>query len=135
MTLIPFEPHHVSLMTPQAAQFADVAAASPEAISGDAWTAVVDGLPVACGGLIEMWAGRAYAWALLSPEAGPHLLAMTRAIRSRLARASFRRVEMAVDVNFEAGRRWALMLGFEQEARLRCFLPGGRDAWLFARIQ
>lgn len=133
--IIPFQAHHTRLMTAQSAQANEVDWAPVEAAAGDAWTATVDGLPVACAGLIEMWAGRAQAWALLSVEAGPHMLAITRAIRFRLATASFRRIEMAVDVTFEAGVRWAHMLGFEHEATVRCYFPDGRAARLYARIK
>ncbi len=88
------------------------------------------------GGLLEMWQQRAYAWALLSGSAGPHMLALTRAIRFHLARASFRRIELVVDVAFAPGARWAELLGFERETPrpLRSYLPGGRDAWLYARF-
>jgi hypothetical protein len=133
--IIPFESHHTKLMTPQSAQAFEVDYAPLEAAAGDAWTAVVDGLPVACAGLIEMWKDRAQAWALLSADAGPHMLPITRSIRFRLASSSFRRIEMAVDVDFEAGIRWAHMLGFEHECTARNYFPGGRTARLYARIK
>jgi hypothetical protein len=132
--IIPFQAHHTKLMVPQPAQAHEVDYAPVEA-AGDAWTAVVDGLPVACAGLIELWPERAHAWALLSAEAGPYMRRITRAIRFRLESSSFRRIEMAVDVSFEAGIRWAHMLGFEHEATVRCYFPGGRTAQLFARIK
>jgi hypothetical protein len=134
MNIIPFEAHHVSLMTPQSAQAFEVDYAPVEAATGQAWTAVVDGLPVACSGLIELWKNRAQAWALLSADAGPYMLPITREIRFRLASSSFRRIEMAVDVGFDAGIRWAHMLGYEHEATVRCYFPDGRGARLYARI-
>ena len=103
---------------------------------GTAWSAFVDGVPIACAGVVEVWAGRAYAWALLADRAGPHLLWLTREIRFRLDSLALRRVEMAVDAGFGAGARWARMLGFvcETPEPARCYLPNGRDAWLFARV-
>lgn len=131
--VIPFERHHARLIVPQPAQEAE-AALQVEAPDGPAWTAVVDGLPVACAGFVPVWVGRAYAWALLGADVGPHLLAVTRAIRCRLACSGFRRVEMAVDCEFANGRQWARMLGFECEGLARAYLPNGRDAWIYARV-
>lgn len=129
MNLIPFESHHLGLIRPQAAQ-------SPMdgAPRGDAWTAVHDGLPLCCGGLVEMWPGRAYAWALLDEDAGRIMLPLTRSIRSLLDRAQYRRIEMAVDAGFEAGLRWAVLLGFEPEALARRYMPHGGDAWVYVRV-
>lgn len=94
-----------------------------------------DGQPLVCAGLVEVWHGRAYAWALLGRCAGPRMLAITRAIRARLASAPFRRIEMAVDAGFEAGCRWPALLGFERESLARAYLPNGRDALIFAMVR
>lgn len=131
--VIPFERHHARLIVPQPAQESE-AALQVQAPEGPAWTAVVDGLPVACAGFVPVWVGRAYAWALLGADVGPHLLAVTRAIRCRLACSGFRRVEMAVDCEFANGRQWARMLGFKCEGLARAYLPNGRDAWIYARV-
>lgn len=138
MIVVPFEPSHALAMDVQPAQ--RMSEFSPEALAapaGDAWTGMVDGRPVACAGLVEVWAGRAYAWALLAAYAGPHMVSITRAIRCRLARSPYRRVEMAVDAGFSAGARWAELLGFERETPMpmRKYLPNGRDAWLYARTK
>lgn len=103
---------------------------------GDAWTAMVDGRPIGSAGVVEAWTGRAYAWALLAEDAGPHMLAITRAIRCFLARSPYRRIEMAVSAGFDAGQRWAELLGFtlETPTAMRAYLPNGGDAWLYARI-
>lgn len=117
----------------QRAEF-DLDGSAPQ---GLAWTALVDARPICCAGLIEVWAGRAYAWALLHEDVGPHLLALTRGIRSRLDETPFARIEMAVDADFEAGRRWAVLLGFTLETPqpMRHFLPSGRAAYQYARIR
>jgi hypothetical protein len=136
--VIPYEAHHVALMTPQPAQAHEalVAGAPDPRHQLDSMTVTADGLPVCCVGLWELWPGRASCWALFAADAGPHMVGVVRAIRFRLERAACARIEMVVDASFEPGRRLALMLGFEQEtaAPLRKYLPGGRDAWLFARI-
>lgn len=131
-----YAPHHFALMTPQAAQEGE-AAMTGGLPAGEGWTILADGLPVCCARLLEIWTGRAYACAVLSADAGPHMLAITRAIRSHLDSAPFARIEMVVEKDFAAGRRWALMLGFELETpvALRSFLPSGRDAWIYSRIK
>lgn len=134
MKLIDFQPHHARLIVPQEAQKSEVNAQSMAAPYGTAWTAVHDGLPVACGGFIDVWPGRAYAWALIDVDCGPHMLSLTREIRSLVARAPYNRLEMAVDAEFEAGCRWAVLLGFERESLARKYLPSGRDAWIYARV-
>lgn len=95
---------------------------------------MVNGLPICCGGLIPIWAGRAYAWALLDIDAGPHMLALTRGIRSLFDATEWRRIEMAVDSEFEAGARWARLLGFHLEHRASKYLPNGNDADIFVRV-
>lgn len=136
MNIVRFEPAHVLEITAQPAQISEVTADALAVPYGQAWTALLDGRPICSAGVVEVWAGRAYAWALLASDAGPHLLALTREIRCHLARLPFRRVEMAVDAGFDAGARWARLLGFtlETPAPMRGYLPGGRDAWLYARI-
>jgi hypothetical protein len=97
---------------------------------------VREGVPVACFGVVTVWEGRGYCWALLDRDAGVCMLPLTRAIRSLIEAASFRRIEMAVDAGFDAGCRWAELLGFKREndRPARLFFPDGRDAWLYARV-
>jgi hypothetical protein len=135
--VVPFDISHIASMTVQSAQRL-TEFDHPEALVGpygQAWTALIDGRPVACAGLVEVWSGRAYAWSLLAEDAAPHMLRITRAIRCALDRSGYRRVEMAVTVGFDAGCRWAEMLGFRCETPepMRCYLPNGIDAWLYAR--
>ena len=117
--------------TQQADEF-DRHRAEPQGLS---WTALAAAMPICCGGLVEMWPGRAYAWSIVSADAGPHMLALTREIRSLLSRTPFARIEMAVAADFDAGRRWAELLGFvcETPAPMHRYLPDGRDAYLYAR--
>lgn len=138
IAVVRFRPAHLARLDIQAAQRAEANHDGQHAVSfGDAWTVEVDGRPVFCGGLLELWAGRWSAWALIAQDAGPHMLAITRAIRCRLAHAPCRRIEMAAAVDFDAANRWALMLGFTRETAtpLRGYLPDGRPAHLYARFK
>lgn len=97
---------------------------------GQAWTAVHDGLPVCCGGLIQITDDAAFCWAVLDEDAGPHMLALTRAIRAHLAASPYLRILMAVDSEFAAAHRWAVLLGFRKGGLKPGFLYG-RDAWVY----
>lgn len=96
MNIVAFEQAHVGLMRVQPWQMGEVDASSLAAPYGMAWTALADGEVIACAGLVEMWRGRACAWGLLSADAGRHMTALTREIRSRLDGVAFRRIEIAV---------------------------------------
>jgi hypothetical protein len=134
LIVVPLEAGHLQQIRPQAAQVSEVDAQRDFLPVGQAWAAVVDGRALACAGLVEIWPGRAYAWALLDRDAGRHMLALTRAIRSRLAAATWRRVEMAVDAEFAPGARFAEMLGFERECRAAAYFPNGHDAYVYVRV-
>lgn len=134
MIVVPYTPDLARSMDVQRAQLGEAAAESLDA-AGPAWAAIADGEVIACAGLVPVWEGRAYAWALLARGAGRHMLRLTRQIRSRLDAAGYRRVEMAVDSGFGAGCRWATLLGFRLETPfpMQGYLPNGKAAYLYAR--
>jgi len=101
--------------------------------------AIVDGADVlVCAGLTQRWPGRAVGWALLSRRIRPNrFLAVHRLIAAALDRAAMRdpgRIEVQIDPGHAAALRWARLLGFETEGRMRRYLPDGRDMILMARV-
>lgn len=91
---------------------------------------------MACFGWLQIYPTRALLWAYLSKHAGPHMMSLTRIGKRTLQGLSYRRIEMEVDCEFEAGHRWAQMLGFHMEAeRLKGFRMDGGDTAIYARIQ
>lgn len=83
-------------------------------------------------------AGRiADCYALVSQEAGRHLLEAVRFLQKEipavLQRCGFSGVRMTVRVGFDAGGRFAKMLGFEPAGMLPDFY-NGNDYQLFERI-
>jgi hypothetical protein len=102
--------------------------------AGPCWTALVDQAPIACAGFQECWEGRAIAWAILGDAAGPHMLALTRAIRHGLARHPAARIEAQALVGFDPATRWARLLGFVPETVLRKYHQG-RDYQAFVLIK
>lgn len=104
-------------------------------IAGGGYTALVDERVIACAGIVEQWRGRGLAWALIAEDAGRHFVRVTRAVHRALEMAQFRRVECHVDCEFGAAIRWAEMLGFEVESKMRAFTPEGRDSFMFVRVR
>jgi hypothetical protein len=103
----------------------------------EAYTVMVEDEPIACAGLMEIWPGRAMAWSYLSATAGAHMLGVTRAVRAFLDLKAPRRTELYVDAGFEAGRRWAELLGFRCETPepMAYFEADGRAQYLYSRIR
>jgi hypothetical protein len=100
----------------------------------NSWTAVVDGEIVACAGTILQWAGRHTAWAYMRPETGPHMRWITRETRKVLEVVKGR-IEMTVRKDFDAGHRWALLLGFSVETPvMKSYGPFGEDHTMYVRF-
>jgi hypothetical protein len=92
--------------------------------AGPCWTALADGRPICCAGFQDCWEGRAIAWAILSDDAGPHMLWLTRKVRQALDAYPADRIEAQALEGFAPAVRWAELLGFETEAVLRRFHQG-----------
>lgn len=100
----------------------------------NSWTGVKDGDPIVCAGTIQQWPGRHQAWAYMGKGTGPHMVWITKAVLANLAVVKGR-IEMTVRADFEPGRRWAKMLGFELETPcLKGYGPYGEDHVGFARV-
>ena len=137
LQIVQFKPEHALTMDVQESQRmgATQMAEAMRAPVGWAFTALDDGVPIGSAGVIEIWNGRGYAWALLSRHAGRHMAAIHRATLRGLEALDFARIEMAVAAGFDEGCRWARMLGFECESFARKYLPNGDDAHIFVRIK
>lgn len=116
-----------SQMTPQMAAYL---------ANGDGRTAKIQDKIIMCCGVIHMHAGLAHAWTLLSADASPHMFGIVKAVRHLLNDVSpYRRLEMSIRAGFASGHKWAGLLGFEQEAVMRCYGEDGEDHHLYARIR
>jgi RimJ/RimL family protein N-acetyltransferase len=102
---------------------------------GPAFSCEVSGKIIGCGGLLRWWPGRASGWTLLSKETGQYMPRITRVVIRFLEIAEESRIEITVDDGFEAGYRWAELLGFKRECLMRKYLSDGRDVWLYSRIK
>lgn len=103
------------------------------------WAATLmhDGRPIACVGPALYWENRALVWSFISTAVcQSNFLTIHRLAKAYLAGLPFRRLEAAVDVDFDAGHRWARALGFQLEAAcMSAFQLDGRDCALYARVR
>lgn len=111
--------------------------AGQAATAGPAWTGRHAGRVIGCAGVALIWPGRAAAWCLLAADI-PTLawIGIHRAVARRLAHLpalGVRRVEADVLDEFAPGHRWARMLGFSYEGRMRAYGPTGLDYHRYAR--
>lgn len=131
MTVVPFRPYHLELLASQgvqAAQISHVPAsyASFERPAGTALTAFEGETVIACGGILTV-GERGFAWAVLSSESGRHMLWLHRAVQRVLEMQRCRRIEATVEMGFSAGCRWAKLLGFKYEGKMRAYGDDGKS--------
>lgn len=91
---------------------------------------------VAAAGLLRVFDHRAMAWTFMGKHAGPHMRQITRKVRDVIDSYPAQRIEMLVNCDYEAGHRWAKMLGFEVEApRMRMSGALGQDEALYSKVK
>ena len=100
---------------------------------------LIDGNKIlCCAGIIDIWDGRAMAWALVGKDAGKCFFEIHKNVSAALRLHPAKRVEMAVHVDFKQAHRWAKMLGMTCETPdtvMKSYLPDSSDCKLYARIK
>jgi hypothetical protein len=141
MIVEPFKPYHIDVLRAQGVQSAQLRAVShvPDTYAsvppGPAVT-VRDGDHILiCGGINNYAPHRGMCWALLSPDAGKHMLWLTRAVKRFIEIHPWRRLEATVEEQFGAGCKWVELLGFEFEGRMRGFGDDGETHLRYARVK
>jgi hypothetical protein len=105
------------------------------ASGGDCFTGRHDGRIIVCSGIVRHWQTRAEAWLLMGcPVSRTEMLWIHRRVSDFLENAGIVRIETTVKQNFDAGHRWAKMLGFKAEGRMSRFGPDGTDYQMYARV-
>ena len=103
---------------------------------GPALTAVLDGQPVACGGLVRVWPGTAEGWMKVSPSATAvstmFFRKVYRALRFWARELNLHRIQTYVDPTNNTFIRWAELLGFRVEAYMSQWGPNGEPMALYA---
>lgn len=141
LTYLPCSIEHVELIEPQSGTFMDKAYFIDPAFhhiiqnhfSISAWAGMEC---IAAAGVVSIYKDRGVAWAFLGAKAGPYMPRLTAKVRSVLNAQPMKRIEMLVDYDFEAGHRWAKVLGFKVEAeRMRFSGYYGNDETMYVRIK
>ena len=137
--VVPFRPAHYRWLV-EKPSFGDLDFAVTDDVlrelekTGKWFTGVVDGEPIAIAGVLPQWPGRNTVHAILGSDTGPHMLWITREVRKVLDTLKGR-VEMTVRCDFDAGRRWAAMLGFDVETpRMLGYGPQGEAHTMYVRF-
>ena len=92
--------------------------------------------PILCGGVLENWSDSGLLWSFVGAGVSRStMLAVHRLTMAFIESLTYTRLEMHVAVGFEAGHRWAKLLGFECEAPCMKAFSQGRDMALYARIR
>lgn len=140
MKVVPFQAEHFWGINPQESQNyvrERVDAREVKLLEQMAsFTVLKDDKPMACFGWLEQHKARATLWGYLDKDAGEHMIALTRIGKRMVDGLSYRRIEMEVDCEFEAGHRWAKMLGLKLEVeRLKATRTDGGDSAVYAKTR
>ncbi|ODU28989.1 hypothetical protein [Sphingopyxis sp. SCN 67-31] len=136
----PFMPSDLLGFAVQPAQRSETAA-DPGAVAVDLICACAAPVSAECadgrvrlvGGIVgDAWA--TVLVALFAEDAGPWMLPIVRAVRGWLAEQPAHRIAMDVREDFDAGHRFAKLLGFEAEGLMRAYGPNRENHMLYARI-
>ena len=139
---IPFRSEHTRALRlqPEQAHLVSVVAEPgyAEALYENSLTAVsvfANGRIVACGGVIEVWQDRGFAWALISKGLPSQFIAIHRAARLMIESCGLGRIEAYIDSGFAEGCRWMDLLGFELDTpKPMQRFANGRDCYLYSRV-
>ena len=137
----PLKQGHIALIAAQPddkhTQLAYLSGAMREVLENEfSFSAFSGNKCLGAAGIIRITPRRGLAWAMLSREAGPHMMALTRKAKRGLDLHPCSRVEMTVLCDFEPGHRWARLLGMDLEApRMRGSSMSGLDEALYARVR
>jgi RimJ/RimL family protein N-acetyltransferase len=100
----------------------EVEAAIAKEKGGPAWTAMLDGKVIGCSGVIVLWPGVGYAWAIFTDEIYAHRIWVTRMVRAALRdivrSLHLHRVEAVALYCDDRNQRWLEALEFQPEGRI-----------------
>lgn len=114
------------------------AAARLLATRGPAFTGLVDGEVIACGGILIFWAGVGEAWVVTSDLVDRYKLFFARTVTAKLGQIirehRLERVQAAIDAEHHASIKWVEKMGFTNEGLMRKYL-GRRDFYRYALVR
>lgn len=103
-----------------------------------AWTMKDNGMPIACGGIMDQGHGLGVVWMFVSDGARGHGRDLYRFSTNALEFAEnelgMYRIHTLVRTDVPEYLRWAQLFGFDLEGRLVKAAPDRRDVYLLARV-
>lgn len=135
-----FRAYHLQLLIAQGVQPAQLREISTvprdcESFSpaGVALTALDGDRIILCGGIVPSAPQMGTLWAVLSANAGGHMVWLHRATQRVLQLQEWRRIEATVEKGFPQGCRWLRLLGFKYEGDMPKFGLNGETHLRFGR--
>ncbi len=105
---------------------------------GPAYTLLVDGIPMACAGIVLQDWNKGEAWSLLSESFYSHKVKIYRAMKAGLdaliAEHKLQRVQSLIDPHYPEAVDFIECFGFEYEGRLRAYGPEKKDYLMYAKV-
>jgi hypothetical protein len=102
----------------------------------ESYTALVNGEPYWCGGIVKCWEGRGQVWSVFSEKSKYNFLPLFRGLKRSIDKLSYNRLELAIPCDFEIGKRRAQLFGFKLECeKAKKYLPNGVDCALYAWVR
>jgi len=106
--------------------------------AGDCFTAVKDGRPIICGGVIEMWKGCYEGWVITSEHANRHPFSIAKLIKNYvdelIIKNKMHRLQTAVLLGYLQGYRFAEFLGMKEEGLMKKYDYMQQDYIRYARV-
>lgn len=138
--IVDYEPDHLLKLNWQGEQLHSGAKTRGHAeVVATGWCAYTAlgarGKPLICAGIIELWPGRAMAWAAFDWAARPVMLEAHRRALAELDRCPYKRVEMYARPGFAEAVKWAKLLRFDLESCMKHGAPDGSDLLVYARFK
>tara|TARA_B100000214_G_scaffold159181_1_gene114291 strand:+ start:2414 stop:2863 length:450 start_codon:yes stop_codon:yes gene_type:complete len=105
---------------------------------GMSYTGLVDGKPIAAGGVFPLWDGVAEGWVLASKEIFKYPLFLSKNIKNiteyLIINNKIKRLQTSVKADCEMALRFASWLGLKPEGKMIGYGPDGSDYMRYARI-
>ncbi|MGB0972635.1 MAG: hypothetical protein ACPGVG_17010 [Mycobacterium sp.] len=134
MDLVDFHPDHLRGLDPlERNGVAKLQGIARTTEGQSAFTLLHAGRPTACGGLIPIHQGRAFAWSVITLDTP--LVPAARLARRYLDLQDMLRIETVVDCEDEPSQRWLKFIGFERETPpLVGYNADGGSAFMYVRL-
>lgn len=135
---VPFDPDHLrGFVAYRAGEERTVEAAAREFHNEhlDMWTILSGDRVVCIWGILNQGPGRSEAWSVMGEHAGPCMRALLALTTQTLDARPEHRIQVDVEAGYEAGARFARLLGFTYEGTQRSYYAPGHDADIYVRLK